>query len=346
VVLTPFFFLLALSAGGAQASLEVLGPLTTFALPVVAMIALWWEDWPGSSLRTGWSGLVDTAFGVGGAVVLTGLGQVVVGRLDLPGIFQARPGPGHLATFPATIPLAAAAFSTMLQLTLVCEGWPLRRLGRFRAGLVALAVSWVVAVAAYLLVVNVDALPGAVRAATGLRNPGGPIAAAEFGALLIAIGVWQAVLFIALRGWPFHNLRRQWVRLLAGNVTVVAAGWLTYAGLHHLAHSKPSAITAGGGTIIAMTLVVAILFEGWPASRPSPGLGRVMTLALVALGGFALDRGLAAYAEAADNWTRATVNDWVALAALNFIGGCVILHVAIWRRWPLLSKAERDAGGS
>ena len=345
LLLTPFFFLLALGAGGAQESLEVLGPLSTFALPVVAMIALWWEDWPGSSLRTGWSGLVDTAFAVGAAVLLTGLGQLVVGRLDLAGIFRAQPGPGHLATFPATIPLAAAAFGTMLQLTLVFEGWPLRRLGRFRAGLLALVVSWIVAVAAYLLVVNVDALPAASRAATGLRNPGGPVAAADFGALLITIGVWQAVLYIALRGWPFRILRRQWARLLAGNLAVIAGGWLTYTALHQLAHAKPSAITAGGGTIIAMTLVVGILFECWPASLLSPGLGRIATLALVAVGGFALDRGLAAYAEAVENWTRATVNDWVALAALNFIGGCIILHVAIWRRWPLRDDAEREAGG-
>lgn len=208
-MLTPFFFLLALNAGGPQASLEVLGPLSTFALPVVAMIALWWEDWPGSSLRSGWAGLVDTAFAVAAAVLLTGLGQVVVGRLDPQGIFQAEPGPGHLATFPATIPLAAAAFSTMLQLTLVFEGWPLRGLGRFRAGLLALVISWAVAVAAYLLVINLDALPPGVRAATGLRNPGGPVAAAEFGALLIAIGVWQSVLFIALRGWPVRELHRR-----------------------------------------------------------------------------------------------------------------------------------------
>ncbi len=38
----------------------MLGPLVTFALPAVAMIAFWWEDWPGSRLRPGWSGCVDT----------------------------------------------------------------------------------------------------------------------------------------------------------------------------------------------------------------------------------------------------------------------------------------------
>jgi hypothetical protein len=345
LVLSPFFFLLALSAGGPQASLEVLGPLSTFALPVVAMIALWWEDWPGSSLRSGWSGLVDTAFSVGAAVLLTGLGQVVVGRLDLQGIFRAEPGPGHLATFPATVPLGAAAFSTMLQLTLVFEGWPLRGLGRFRAGLLALVISWAVAVASYLLVINLDALPPGVRAATGLRNPGGPVAAGEFGALLVAIGAWQSVLFIALRGWPIRDLRPRWVRLLVGNLVVIVGGWLTYALLHHLAHIEPSTITAAGGTVVATALVVAILFEGWPAWSMRPRVGRALTLAVVAVGGYALDRGLAAYAEAAEDRTRATVNDWVALAALNFIGGLIILHVAIWRRWPLLNKRERDASG-
>ena len=52
---------------------------------------------------------------------------------------RPAPGPRHPPTFPATMPLAGAAFVAMLQLTLVCEGWPLRRLGRFTAGLAALA---------------------------------------------------------------------------------------------------------------------------------------------------------------------------------------------------------------
>lgn len=63
-------------------------------------------------------------------------------------------------------------------------------------------------------------------------------------------------------------------------------------------------------------LQLTLVFEGWPLR----GLGRFRAglLALVI------------------SWA-------VALAALNFMGGLIILHVAIWRRWPLLNKRERDA---
>ena len=33
-------------------ALLILGPLATFALPAVAMVAFWWNDWPGSKLTT------------------------------------------------------------------------------------------------------------------------------------------------------------------------------------------------------------------------------------------------------------------------------------------------------
>jgi hypothetical protein len=63
-------------------------------------------------------------------------------------------------------------------------------------------------------------VPAAVRAATGLRNPGGPVAAPDFGTALIAVGVWQTVFFIGLRGWPVNLSARRPVRLLAGNALV------------------------------------------------------------------------------------------------------------------------------
>ena len=40
--------------------------------------------------------------------------------------------------FPHPMPLAAGAFTVILQLTLVTEGWPLRGLGRVRSGIAAL----------------------------------------------------------------------------------------------------------------------------------------------------------------------------------------------------------------
>jgi hypothetical protein len=51
-------------------------------------------------------------------------------------------------------------------------------------------------------------VPAAERAAVGLRNPGGPIPAPDFGAALIAVDVWQTLLFITLRGWPVNTISR------------------------------------------------------------------------------------------------------------------------------------------
>ncbi|MGH8921703.1 MAG: hypothetical protein ACRD0H_25760, partial [Actinomycetes bacterium] len=53
----PVAVLLAAGAGGPAGSLESIGTPVTFALPVVAMIAFWWQDWPGTLLRGPWSGL-------------------------------------------------------------------------------------------------------------------------------------------------------------------------------------------------------------------------------------------------------------------------------------------------
>jgi hypothetical protein len=166
------------------------------------MVAFWRNDWPGSRLTTPWAGLVDTVLVVAASVVLTIAGQTIVERSDVRAVFQASPGPGAPATFPATLALVGAAFTAMLQLSLVCERWPLGDIGRLRSGIAALAVSWTAGTGAYFLLVNLDAVPAAERAAAGLRNPGGPIAGPGFGSALIAVGVWQAVFFIALRAGP------------------------------------------------------------------------------------------------------------------------------------------------
>jgi len=335
------FFALALGTGHAESSLLVLGPLSTFALPAVAMVAFWWNDWPGARLSTPWSGLLDTALVIAAAVVLTMAGQAIVERFDIRGIFQSQPAPGIPATFPATLPLAGAAFAATLQLSLVCEGWPLRGLGRLRSGIAALAVSWGVAVAAYFLLVNVDAVPAAERAAAGLHNPGGPVAAPDFGAALIAVGIWQAVFYIAWRGWPVAGLPQRGRRLLAGNAIVLGGGALTYLVLRDLAHWTPGAISAACGCVITAVLIVSMLFEGWPASRLGPGRGRAVTLGLIAIVALALDRALAAYAGSVP-WVKASPDDWVTTAALSFIGAGIILHVGIGLRWPLTLKSAND----
>jgi hypothetical protein len=189
------FFALALGTASTATALLILGPISTFGLPAVAMIAFWWNDWPGSRLSVPWTGLIDTAAFIVAAIVLTIAGQAIVERPDVSAAFRSGPGP---ATFPATLPLAGAVFTAMLQLSLPCERWPLGGIGRLRSGVAALALSWAIGVGAYFLFVNLDAVPAAGRAAAGLRDPGGPVPAPDFRSALIAVGVWQAVFFIAL----------------------------------------------------------------------------------------------------------------------------------------------------
>jgi hypothetical protein len=316
--------------------------MSTFALPAVAMIAFWWNDWPGSTLTTPWTGLIDTVLVVAASVVLTIAGQAIVERSDIRGVFVANPGPGVPATFPATLALAGAAFSAMLQLSLVCERWPLDSIGRLRSGIAALALSWAAGIGAYFLFVNLDAVPAVVRTADGLRNPGGPVAGPDFGSALIAVGVWQAVFFIALRGWPINAFASRAARLLAGNALVIGLGVLTYLVLRNLAQWQPAAIGAVCGCVISAVLIVAMLFEGWPATRLRPAPGRVLALTLTAVVALALNRALAAYADSV-HWAKATPDDWITTAALSFIGAGVILHVGVGVRWPFAVKTKKNS---
>jgi hypothetical protein len=332
LLVVPVAVLIAVGAGGPEPSALVLGPLVTFALPAVTMIAFWWEDWPGSSLRPGWSGLLDTGLVIIAAILLAMLGQIVVGHLDLRGIFDPAPGPGHLSTYPATLPLAGAAFVAMLQLTLVCEGWPLRRLGRFTAGIAALVVSWVVALALYVAVVEVDAVPG-----SGLSAHTGPLPGAEIGAVLVVIGAWQVLLFVTWRGWPFAGRRQRWQRIVGGNLVVLGGALLTYAVVHHLAGVPTAVTTAAAGSFIAAGLVIGMLFEGWIRSH----VGSFLAVLFLAVALYLL------LTACADNlfWTRATPQEWVGHVALNSIGVSVVLHVGIGRRWPFSEPDEQLDNG-
>jgi hypothetical protein len=309
----PVALLLGLGAGGAESSVLVLGPLSTFGLPVIAMIAFWWERWPGTTLRAG-SGWADTVLVIAAAIALTMVGQAIVGHLDLRGIFEPRPAPVHAPTFPTTMPIAAAAFVAMLELTLVTEGWPLHRLGQVRAGVAALVVSWAVGLAVYALL-----------------DRGGVLAGPALGALLVSIGVWQVVLFVVLQGWPLSEVRPPAPRLVCANLVVIGGGWLTYLALHRLAGWRAPTISAAGGAVVAGGLLVGMLFEGWPGVGDARG--RALTLAASAVLSAALYAALTAYAHGVA-WTRAEATDWVAHAGLNAIGAGVILHVAIGRRWP------------
>jgi hypothetical protein len=327
-LVVPVLLLLGLGWGGAQRSLLVLGPITTFALPLIAMIAFWWEDWPGTMLRAPLAGLADTVLVAIGGVLLTVSGQALVGHMDLRGVFQLGAVSGHAPTFPATMPVAGAVFVAMLELTLVSEGWPLRRLNRYAGGLITLAAAWAIGVGLYLALVDFQPAAG-----SGLHARHGPIAGAELGAALVCIGALQVGFFVVLRGWPFAGIGSRALRLASANAAVLGGGFLAYLALARLVDIHPAVISAGAGSVVASGLVVGMLFEGAFGARLAVGRARLFTFAAVAALAAVIYLGLKAFADTA-RWTRAKPEDWIAFAGLNALGAAVILHVAIGRRWP------------
>ena len=337
LLVVPVAVALAVGAGG-DGSVLVLGPLVTYALPLVAMVAFWWEDWPGTRLRPSWSGWADTALIAAGAVALTGVGQALAGRLDPAALFDPSPGRGHVPTFPVTLPLAGAAFVTMLQVTLVGEGWPLRRLPRVPAGVAALAFSWTMALIAALLLVEVPAPAG-----SDVTARDGPVPAVDFGAALVVIGAWQVVLYVVWRGWPLSSIERRGPRLSCAHLVVIGGGVLTYVIGHAVLHIDPARVSAVAACLIAGGLVSGMLFDGWPDLRRGAGVGRAASL-LVALAATVLLAILLGATAARLPLGRATTDEWVAHAALNALGLAIILHVAIGRRWPFTARDVRPDG--
>jgi hypothetical protein len=338
LLVMPIAVALAISAGG-DGSTQVIGPLVTYSLPLVAMVAFWWEDWPGTRLRSTWSGWADTALIVAGAVVLTGVGQVVAGGLDVTGLFDPSPGPGHVPTFPTTLPLAGAAFVAMLQLTLVGEGWPLRRLPRLPAGLFAVAISWAIALVVVFTLVQLTPPPGSKAVA---RH--GPVPAAELGTALVLISAWQVLFYVVWRGWPFSTIAARARRLSCAHAVVIAGGVLTYV----IAHERgldDARVAAVAGCLVVAGLVFGMLFEDWLSGRLSTHAERamllVLTLALAAL----LAIVLGATADALP-LARVRPDEWVEHAALNALSTSIILHVAIGRRWPFLRHSQRSRPGT
>ena len=326
-LVAPVAVLLAVGAGGAQPSLRVFAPLVTFALPVVAMIAFWWADWPGTRLASHWSGWADTVLVAVAAVLLTVLGQaVVLGRVDLSGVLDPSPGQGSAATFPATLPLAGAAFIAMLQLTLASEGWPLRRLGP--VGACAVAVSWAAALVLYVTVLGRRPFSG-----SGPDPARALLSGEQFGALLTVVGGWQVGLFVAWRGWPVSGISRRWSRLLVGNAVVLTGAALTDLLLCGGLGLPPPTISALAGCFVAASLLVGMLFEG-AVRVPASDVGeRGAVLALVLLTSAGLYALLHRYPDGL-SWSTGSAEDWVSHAGLNAIGVGIILHVAIGRRWP------------
>jgi hypothetical protein len=327
LLVVPIAVLLAVGAGG-EGSVLVLGPIITYSLPLVAMVAFWWEDWPGTRTWAGWGGWVDTALIAAGAVVLTAVGQAVAGHLDLRGIFDPTPGVGHVPTFPATLPLGGAAFIAMLELTLVGEGWPLRRMRPLPAGLLAVAFSWIVALAVYFVLVEVEPRPGSDVAA---RH--GPLPGAQLGTALVLIGAWQVLLYVTWRGWPLTTIPNRAARLISGHLVVIGGGIGTVVLAHTILGLEPARISAVAGCFIAAGLLFGMLLDGRIRARAGARHIELLvaTLALTAV----LAVGLEAVARLMD-FTVIGSDDWVEQASLNALATSIILHVAIGRRWPFL----------
>lgn len=323
---------------GAQRSLEVIGPLSTFCLPVLAVAALWWNGWPAAKASRPVAGLTVTALIVGVGLLLTAVGQFVVGSPafgHLLGTASETPK-GHLVTFPWTVPLAAFVFATTLQLTFVCRKWPFASLKPVSAGLAALGTSWLVGIAGYFLLANWDFVPAPARAAIGLRNPGGPVNALDLIAILLCIVVWQMVVFFLLEGYPLSKINSTAGYLVAANATTIGLGVLTWIALHNGLDRTVPQVSAFAGVVVAGTLVVGLLFEAWPVraiandgARRLALLGAAGVVAVIA--GFGL-RAISVAAESA--WTD-PAQLWVAVAALNFVSAVIILHAVVWRRWPV-----------
>jgi hypothetical protein len=328
----PIAVLLAVGLGDAEDSVVVFSPLVTFALPALAMIAFWWEDWPGSSLRPGWSGLIDALLVAVAGIVLAVIGQIVVGHFDVQGIFDPDPGPGHASLFPAALPLGLTAFTAMLQLTLVWEGWPLKRLPRLPAGLMALSISWGIALLVHYLAYDLPAGPD-----SGLNMQEGSFSGEDISVLLAVCGSWQVWIFLVWRGWPLHGLPSRWLRIVLGNVLVVTGTVLVYFILSEAVGMKKPVILAGAAGFSSAGLVIGMLFEGAFRSRLSRSQERVVTLAVTAVLGIILSVILYAYARNL-TWSKATAEAWVGHVCVNALGLAVILHVAVFHRWPLDDK--------
>jgi hypothetical protein len=332
---------------GLPRSLEIIGPASTFCLPVLAVSALWWRGWPFGRLSRLPGGLASLALIIAAGIVLTAVGQAVTGDFQLGHLFgtAGEAAQGHMVTFPFTVPLAAFVFVTMLQLTFVCRQWPFERLPSAARGSAALVASWAVGLAGYWLLANWDFVPAAARHAIGLRNPDGPVNALDLVGILLCIVIVQMTLFFLLEGYPVRLLKSQPLYLAVANATTLGGGILLWWILNSGIGLSSSQVSEVAGVIVAGTLIAGLLFEGWPARAVGhPAVSRLALLAVA--GAVAVTAGFALRAiSLTATWTADPPQLWVAVTGLNYIGAFVIVHAAVFRRWPLPAGQPEQAGG-
>jgi len=310
----PGAVLLAVGAGGPQTSAVVLGPLILYALGPIAVVAFWWENWPGARLGASLSGWANTVLIAAAGVVLAAAGQCVAGGLDIHDLFT--PTRSGVPMFPATLPLAALVFGSLLQITVVGEGWPLKRLPGLLAGAVALALAWAISLGLFFWLADIPSPAGSRVIARS-----GPVPGADIGAAVACLGAWQVLGFVVLRSLSGVASR---ARRLAGAHALVLGGALATT-LALRAVLDAATVSALAGCVIAGGLLTGMLFE--------VGVGRVRGLVVALVAAAAVFALLSLIADQL-TFTRIRPDEWVTHASLNALATSTILHVAIGRRWP------------
>jgi hypothetical protein len=336
------FVLCAVIAGGIlltpQGALIVIGPLSLFAMPILAGLA----DFvvPEINKRTphGWAvGGAMAAVIIAGAVILTVLAQIVVGHLDVVGIFSSDPAEaaGHLSAFPFTIPLGGLFFVLYLEVAIV-SGVPQTTKHRLRDGALAFCGCIILALILYQTLANWSSIPAEVRAHLGLRNPGGPIDALDLAGIVISIAIWQ-VLYLFSGGGPIATIQKGWRRVLAANIAVIALGILTYWILRSVVQASVPQIAAFAAMVVAGVLAVGVLF-GLPAAGPPDAItlsARALRFGTVAAVGAITFLALQWVGSALQpTWTTGSLDLWITICGLNLIGGGIMFYCRILRPRP------------
>lgn len=320
-----------------QGALLVVGPISLFAMPILALLADFVVPlFAGQRRRWLVAGFILAAI-LGGAIVLTVLAQAIVGHIDLVGVFSTDPhtAASHLTAFPFTIPLGGALFVTYLEVAIV-SGVPMIAKNRLRDGAIAFLGCVIVALILYGTLANWDAIPAPARAALGIRNPGGPIDALDLAGIVISITIWQ-VLYLFFGGGPLSAIRAGWPHIVASNVAVIGLGITTYWLLHYPLQASVPQIAVIAAMEVVGILVVGILFDR-PAAGP-PGtvsslqrLIRFCLAVLVSVLTFLALRWLGMLFQ--PTWAIGSLELWIAISGLNLIGGSIFLYCRILR--PLL----------
>jgi hypothetical protein len=258
------------------------------------------------------------------------VGQTIVGHFDLSGIFDPTAEAASAPLYPAAMPLGLTVFTAMLQLTLVCEGWPFKRLPRIFAGLAALALSWGLA-----LLVQYTAYVFHAPVGSGLHSYKGPFSHEDLAAAFALCGAWQIWIFLIWRGWPVNTLRSRWLRILLGNLLVCAGTASSLALLEGVLDISAPSVLAPVTSLSSAGLLVAMLFEGAFRSRMSAVSERVAALCASVIVGTGLFIGLSAFADTL-TWTVTSAQGWVSHVCVNALGASLLLHVGVSRRWPLM----------